>query len=208
MNPAFGTFGFGTGGFGNQPIENLPIGYYLGTLTSEYRNSPKLNALLSALLQKFEDVSRVLVKLDTALDIDSAVGPQLDLLGGIVNAQRTVPFTPSNGVSATLDDDTYRLYIKAKAARNLWDGTIDGLQATWQILFPQFTIAILDNQNMTMTVFISGTISSILADLIRNGFIVPRPEGVLANYVLGNLPAFGFGSIPGFIAGFGVGKWA
>ena len=80
-NPSYGTQGYGTGGYGNEPIENLPMGYYLSLLTSQYTLAPKLNAFLSVLLQKFDDVSQSLVKLDTALDLDVAVGAQLDMLG-------------------------------------------------------------------------------------------------------------------------------
>lgn len=207
-NPAYGTAGYGTGGYGNAPIETLPIGYYIDLLTSQYRNSPKLNALLYVLLKKFDDVSQVLVKLDTALDLDSAKGVQLDLLGQIAAAPRIVTFQPSGGVSPVLDDTTYRIYIKAKIAQNQWDGTIGSLQAIWRQLFSTGNIIVADNQNMTATIFLTGVFTSIVQDLITNGWIVPRPEGVLYTYSFTTLPAFGFGDAPGFIAGFGEGHWA
>lgn len=207
-NPSYGTSGWGLGGYGNQPLETLPIGYYLGLLTSEYRLSPKLNALLYVLTKKFDDVTNCMVKFDTSLDLSSAVGPQLDLLGAIVQANRTVGFQPSGGVSPVLDDNTYRLYIQAKIARNQWDGTIDSLYAIWKQLFPSGTIVIEDNQNMTANIVLTGAFTSIIQDLIVNGYIIPRPEGVLYNYVFGVLPFFGFGSSPGFISGFDTGHWA
>ena len=207
-NPYDGVQGYGTGGYGNEPIETLPIGYYTGILTSQYKNSPKLNALLYVLLKKFDDVSQVLVQLDTSLDLDAAMGAQLDMLGATVSAGRTVGFQPSDGVSPVLDDATYRLYIKAKIAQNQWDGTLPSLYPIWQQLFPDGKIIIIDNQNMTADITLTGTFTSIIQDLITNGYIVPRPEGVLYTYVFGVLPYFGFGSSPGFIAGFGDGHWA
>lgn len=207
MNPTYGTQGYGRGGYGNQPIENLPLGYYLSIFSSEYRLSPKLNALANALLLKFDQVSQVLVKMDTALDLDAAKGVQLDMLGATVGAARTVSFQPSGGVSPVLDDDTYRLYIKAKIAQNQWDGTIVSLYPIWQSLFPGGSIVIIDNQNMTASITLVGAFTSIIQDLITNGYIVPRPEGVLYEYLFGVLPFFGFGSSPGFIAGFGEGHW-
>lgn len=183
------------------------MGYYLSLLTSQYTNSPKLNQLLYVLLKKFNDVSTVLVQMDTAFDIDFAVGVQLDMLGTVVGAARTVGFQPSNGVSPVLDDATYRLYIKAKIAQNRWDGTIGGLYPIWATLFPDGQIIILDNQNMTADVTLTGAFTSIIQDLISNGYIVPRPEGVQYTYLFGTLPYFGFGSSPGFIAGFGTGHW-
>lgn len=207
MNPAYGVQGYGTGGCGNEPIENLSTGYYINLLTSQYANSPKLNALLYVLLKKFDDVSQALVKMDTALDLDAAVGAQLDMLGAVVGAARLVNFQPRNGVSPLLDDTTYRIYIKAKIAQNSWDGTLPSLYPIWASLFPGGSIIIIDNQNMTADITLKGTFTSIIQDLVTNGYIVPRPEGVLYTYLFGVLPYFGFGSSPGYIAGFGVGHW-
>jgi hypothetical protein len=209
MNPYFGAGGFGTGGFGNEPVETLPIGYYQNILTHQYAtpSAPKLNALLYVLLKKFDDVSQCLVKMDTALDLDSAAGVQLDMLGAVVGAERTVRFQPSGGVSPVLDDTTYRIYIKAKIAQNSWDGTRGSLYAIWQQLFPGGQIILIDNQNMTVSITLKGTFTSILKDLITNGYVIPRSQGVLYTYVFGTLPYFGFGSSPGFVAGFGAGHW-
>jgi len=210
-NPGYGTGGYGQGGYGNQPIETLPMGYYLALLTSQYQppSSPKLNALLYVLLKKFDDVSQCLVKFDTAFDLDAAVGAQLDALGVIAGASRTVGFEPTGGVSPVLDDTTYRIYIKAKIAQNQWDGTVDSLYAVWKSLFPTGGIVIADNQNMTATIYLSGGFTSIVQDLITNGYIVPRPEGVLYTYVFAELPVFGFSlTDTPYVAAWGVGKWA
>lgn len=208
-NPTYGTQGYGVGNYGNEPIENLPLGYYLSILTSQYKppTSPKLNAFLKAMLRKFDDVSQVLVRMDTDLDLDIATGATLDMLGATVGAARKVGFQPSNGVSPVLDDTTYRLYIRAKIAQNQWDGTIISLYPIWQTLFPGGTIIIIDNQNMSVDLTLIGAFTSITQDLITHGYIVPRPEGVLYTYIIGVLPFFGFGSSPGYIAGFGEGHW-
>lgn len=207
-NPNYGVSGYGIGGYGNAPIETLPIGYYLGLVTHEYASSPKFMALLTFLLRKFDDASQCLVSMDTALDLDSAVGAQLDMLGQICQASRSVGFQPSNGVSPVLDDDTYRLLIKAKIAQNQWDRTRGYLETFWSTLFPSGKIILIDNQNMTVDVTVTGSFTSIIQDLIVNDYIVPRSEGVQYTYFLGTLPYFGFGSTPGYIAGFGEGYWA
>lgn len=207
LNPNYGTQGYGTGGYGNEPIEMLPIGYYLGLLTSQYTNSPKLNALLYRLLRKFDDASKVLVEMDTAFDLGSAIGVQLDMLGATVGAFRTVDFQPSNGISPVLDDTTFRLYIQAKIGWNQWDGTMMSLYPLWQSLFPGGNIIIVDNQDMTADVVPIGKFTSIVQDLITNGYIVPRAEGVLYTYLFGTPPFFGFDSDNEFIAGFDLGHW-
>lgn len=207
-NPHYGTLGWGYGGYSNEPIEVLPVGYYKNLLTSEYKNSPKLNQFLQVLLNKITDITTALVKLEAILYIDNATGVWLDYIGQIQNVSRTVPFQPSNGVSPVLDDNTYRLLIKATIAQNNWDGSIDSLYGVWQFLFPGGKILIADQQNMTVEIIIGGTFSSIIQDLITNGMIVPRPEGVLYNYVFGTLPLLGFDLNDSFIAGFDLGHFA
>lgn len=208
VNYGYGTGGYGQRGYGNAPIETLPIGYYLNLVTSQYRLSPKFNALLKVLLRKFDDVTNCMVKLDTAFDLDSAIGVQLDSLGIVAGVGRTVNFQPTGGVSPILDDDTYRILIKAKIIQNQWDGTRATLYTSWRQLFPNGTIIIADNQNMTATVLITGSFTSITKDLIANGYIVPRPEGVQYTYSFATLPVFGFDLNNSFIAGFDLGKWS
>ena len=206
-NPAYGVNGYGFGGYGNAPIENQPIGYYLDLLTSQYRppSSPKLNALLYALLKKFDDVSQCLVQMDTAIDLDVAVGSWLDNLGATVGVSRTVSFQPTGGVSPVLDDASYRILIKARIGWNQWDGKIDSLYTLWVQLFPSGNIVIEDQQNMTANILVTGSFPSIIKDLISNGYIVPRPEGVLYTYFFGTLPYFGADLDNAYIAGADVG---
>lgn len=208
QNP-FALQGFGSGLFGNQPIENLTLEYYLNLLTSEYQppNSPKLNAFLLMLLKKFDDISQCQEQMDMAFDLDNAIGPQLDILGISLGAPRVVGFQPSGGVSPVLNDATYRIYLKARAALNQWDGTIGSLQSIWAKLFPGGQIIIADNQNMTATIILKGTFTSIQQDLITNGYIVPRPQTVQYTYTFGG-PTFGADLNNAFIAGADLGHCA
>lgn len=199
---------YGSGKYGSAPIETLQLGYYLSLVTSEYRNSPKFIAFLTLLLKKFDDVSQCLVAMNQAFDIDNAIGAQLDMLGAIVGASRTVGFQPSGGVSPILNDTTYRILIKAVAGANQWDGTIDGLQSIWENLFPGGTITIADNQNMTATIFLTGSFTSIVKDLITNGYIVPNPQTVGFKYIFSTLPVFGFDLDNDLVAGWDKGHWS
>ena len=104
-------------------------------------------------------------------------------------------------VSSILDDPTYRILIKATIGANFWNGTIDGLQQLWQGLFPGGTIFVYDHQDMSFTVVMSGTFTSIIQDLITHGMIVPRPEGVLVNYTFSGLPLFGVDLNNQYVAG-------
>jgi len=108
----------------------------------------------------------------------------------------------------TLDDPTYRILLLAKIAQNQFDGQIDSLYAIWDVLFPGGTISVIDNMDMTATIILTGTFTPILQYLITSGQIVPRPQGVLYNYIFGQLPIFGFDTNGTFIAGFDTGYWA
>lgn len=207
-NYGFGYSGYDLGKYGNSPIENLPLGYYTRLLTSQYQQSPNLLAWLTGVLQFLDTAGQSLTEFTTAFDLDFAVSDHLDILGGIIGTSRIMNFQPSHGVSPVLDDATYRLLLKAKVAQNQWDGTIDGLQSTWQSLFPGGHIIIQDAQNMSATILMSGAFSSILVDLISNGYIVPRPEGVLYNFSFATLPVFGFDRNDAYVAGFDAGHWS
>jgi hypothetical protein len=182
--------------------------YYSGLFTSEYKLSSNFNLWIDAVLNILNDITTCLLLMDYNFDLDYAVGVQLTTLGAIVGVSRTVPFQPSGGVSPILDDDTYRLLIRATIGNNHWDGNIDSLYPIWKTLFPGGTIVIQDNQDMTANVILTGSFTSILQDLITHGMVVPRPETVKYNYIFGALPLFGFDRNDGFIAGFDTGFWS
>lgn len=191
------------------PIQYLPTGYYLNLLTSEYKQAPNFNKWLQSVLDIANDITTCLASISGSFDIDVATGDQLDVLGVIIGASRTVSFQPSGGVSPVLDDKTYRLLLKATIANNQWNGTIQSLYPIWEQLFPGGRIIVIDNQNMTATIIMTGAFSSIIQDLITNGLIVPRPQAVAYTYAFGTLPFFGFStSNNAFIAGFNVGNWS
>ena len=193
---------------GTEPINALPVAYYKNLLTSEYKLSTKFNMWLVANLSILEDITDLLQAIYTYFDLDTAVGDQLDTVGAIVGAARQVSFQPTSG-SPILDDTTYRLLIKATIANNQWDGKIDSLYPIWGSLFPGGTIIIEDHQDMTATIIVTGSFSSIVQDLISHDLIVPRPETVQYNYSFGSLPFFGFSvTNTAFIAGFNVGNWS
>lgn len=201
----FGYGGYGGGNYGGEPIITLGIAYYLQLITSQYQNSPNYLNWLGADLQKYEDIAQCIISFQKSFDIDYAVGLQLNIIGTNLDVPRNVPFQPSHGVSPILDDNTYRLLLKATQAANTWNGTIDELYPIWQNLFPGGTLIIIDNQNMSATIIIGAGFTSIVQDLITHGFIIPRSEGVLYNYTFVELPIFGLDQDDAFIAGVDLG---
>jgi hypothetical protein len=72
-------------------------------------------------------------------------------------------------------------------------------------LFPSGTLLISDFQDMTADIILTGSFSSIVIDLIENGYIVPRPQGVLYRYIFPILPVFGCDLSTAFVAGVDLG---
>ena len=181
------------------------MSYYLSLFTSQYQNSPKLLAWAQKAWTPIDDLTSCLVGISSNYDLSVAIGVQLDELGVSIGQSRTVGFQPSGGVNPTLDDNTYRLLLLARIAQNTWDGKIGSLYKVWQSLFPSGNLVINDNQNMTATIIVAGTFTSIILDLITNGYIIPRPEGVLYTYVTTTLPIFGADLNNSYIAGADLG---
>lgn len=186
---------------------SYPVSYYLNLITSEHRDKPNFIAWLTAFIQPLDDASSLSDLIGTFYDIDTAIGVQLDTLGESIGQGRQVNFQPTNGGSPILNDNDYRVLLKAKIVKNQWKGLIQTLQPVWQVLFPGGALIVKDNQDMTMDVYIGGTFTLTMRDLVRNGYMIPKPAGVRVNYYFGDIPFFGFDLSNQFIAGFDTGKW-
>ncbi|MCA7083380.1 DUF2612 domain-containing protein [Cupriavidus sp. DB3] len=209
---------------------------YTGLITSEHNQRPKFMAVVAALAQPMVDLMNVLGSMPGKFDLDKAVGVQLDDVGRWVGISRIIrtpltdvyfsldidglgfdqgiwkgPFDPDTGLT-TLDDDTYRLVIRAKIGANHWDGTMEGSVAILNSIFGDDThVFIQDNQDMTMTIGIAGQQpSAVFLALVAEGYIPLKPEGVRVNLIIvstDNAPIFGFDVQNNFISGFDSGAW-
>ena len=132
---------------------------YTDLVTSEHSDKPRFMATLSAVAQCFVDLQNGLIDIPDEFDLDNAVGVQLDAVGLWVGISRKVntplagvyfsfdtaglgfdqgvwqgPFDPTTGVTS-LDDDTYRLLLRAKIGANHWDGTLGTSAAILNAIF-------------------------------------------------------------------------
>ena len=155
--------------------------HYLGRVPPQHQR-PKFIGWLDKNIQPFFDAEKLVKSLDEAFDLDLSVGVQMDVTGDIVGRNRTLSFDPADGSSPVLDDETYRLLQKAKISMNQWDGTIPGVFELWSNLFPQYELIIQDNQNMTMDIFILGSVTPLQRELIVRGYAAPKPFSVGLHY--------------------------
>ncbi|MGA3827403.1 DUF2612 domain-containing protein [Pseudomonas chlororaphis] len=209
---------------------------YTGKITSEHSDKPKYMAMVEAISQCFLDNNVTASSLPSVFDLDDAVGVQLDDIGLWVGISRNVrtpltgvyfsldvsglgfdqgvwqgPFDPDSGVTR-LDDDTYRLLIRARIGANRWDGTMEQSKEILDLVFSDGTFAFIqDNQDMTMTIGVAGVSPSALElALLTGGYIPIKPQSVGVDYYIISTeegPLFGFDATNQYIAGFDQGSW-
>ncbi|MDU4846127.1 DUF2612 domain-containing protein [Clostridium sp.] len=161
----------------------MAVDKYLNNTTSQHRDKPKFIAWLSSSLNIIDHAYIMTKNMDNDFDLDNAIGKQLDILGQSIGRKRTLTFQPLNGHNPVLDDETYKLVLKAKVAMNMWDGKIESAYEIWSNIFDDIGLQLQDNQDMSLTAYITGYVNQIRQDLIQHGYIVPKPEGVRINYI-------------------------
>ena len=153
---------------------------YLDLIVPEHRK-PKLLQWLECLLEKISDIEHCAETIQICFDLDTAKGKQLDILGELVGRQRELSFQPTKNKTSVLEDDIYRTVIRAKIGINQWNGTIPSVYELWNNLFPDYKLYLKDNQDMSMDTVVVGDLTELEKELVHNGYIVPRPEGVKQN---------------------------
>jgi len=176
---------------------------YTDLVTSAHNDKPNFLAVLAAVLQPFVDEINTLESIPEMFDLDVAVGDQLSTVGQWIGLGRSlkVPiggiyfsfdtagsgfdqgvwFDPGDPVEGaiSLDDDNYRLMLRAKIAANLWDGSLGDANTRLSALFTGGSVRVIDNFNMTMTVEVTGTAPSVLfSQLVAQGYLQFKPAAV------------------------------
>jgi hypothetical protein len=130
-------------------------------------------------------------------DIDTANTDELDIIGRIVGVGRAfesffqfdssqfgrsqfggAQFVPAVGVNdQQVKNDTYRLLIKAKIAKNNSDATLDSIIEAIKFIVSTDSVSILDNEDMSFLVSF-GSLTSLELTVLNNFNIIPKPQGV------------------------------
>lgn len=180
---------------------------------------PKFMAELQALLRPLVTLQNFLTDLPQVFDLDTAIGTQLDQVGIWIGRNRFVAtpieevyfsweieglgweqgtwqgaFDPDEGLTQ-LDDETFRQLLYAKVRANTWDGSIRGIVEALNELFAaqNVTIQVIDNQDMSMEVDVTGLIqSAVFRALLIGGYIPIKPVGVAINYNFATVSAVVF----------------
>lgn len=161
----------------------MTIKKYVDNVTSQHRDKPKFISWITKNLTILDHAYNGIKSIDPNFDLDYAIGKQLDTLGTIIGRKRTLTFQPMHGHNPVLDDEIYRLVLKAKVAINMWDGTVSHMYEIWDNIFKDIGLEIEDNQDMSINAYITGYVNQVRQELIQRGFIVPKPQGVRINYI-------------------------
>lgn len=182
---------------------------YLDLITSQHRTKPNFMTWLEAGLKPVDALETTAGLTDVAFDLDTAAGYQLDILGLILGLSRKLNFQPTSG-SDVLDDGYYRLCLKAKIVKNQWNGTRASLEQTVKQIFPLGALEVIDNQDMSVDIYLlnPGETDPYLIELLKHEYLIPRPEGVLYNYVIFNKPVFAWDKeLSAFYGGWNQADW-
>lgn len=175
---------------------------YVALIPSQHRDKPNFVAMVSLLVQAFVDGINQWLGLVNDLDLDLAIGAQLDLIGAWVGLPRQVqvpitgvffsfdtvglgfdqgiwqPTSNPNGITS-MSDDQYRLMMRAKIACNFWDGSLGRANAILTSIFPGLQVYLRDNLNMTESFVTNGSVNAVLFfNLVNGGYIPFKPGGV------------------------------
>lgn len=134
---------------------------YLALIPAFNAAQPKLRATITAYIEPMVAAQEFMAGFPAVFDLDTAIGVQLDAVGKWVGRSRYVtvplpnvffsfdieglgwdegvwqgPYDPSEGLTR-LDDDLYRLLLRAKIAANHWDGTVTGARLALRKMFTE-----------------------------------------------------------------------
>lgn len=192
---------------------------YTTLITSLHADKPAFVATVALTTGAFGDMYDTALELTRVFDVDTAVGVQLDIIGlwvGILRKQLVPvtgaffswnttglgwneanwrgPYEPNEGI-VDLDDDTYRVLIKAKIGGNYWQGAFDEVQVIGSTVLQSAGVQcfVLDNMDMSTTVYILGAPTKVLLEMINRGLVPPKAAGVkILGYILASSPGAPF----------------
>lgn len=202
---------YGSGDPTVAPVGGLVIGglpfAWQETIISQYANSETLLGIIATFAEAIDQQVNIDSFYDNLWNIATCQGYGLDVWGRIVVVNRTLqvssryfgfneglpdydPFNTSpfysgqqTTTSFTLSDDAFRTLILAKALHNICYGSIPGINAILQLLFPgRGPCYVQDNEDMTMTYVFGFTPTPVELAIIETSNVLPRPTGVAVKY--------------------------
>lgn len=100
-------------------------------LLAQFENAERLHAFVRALVRPLQELEQVALEVIGSFDVETAVGAQLDVVGGVVGMPRDAR-----------SDVAYRAYIKAKILANGSDGSVETILRVARTLLGQSGVSL------------------------------------------------------------------
>ena len=199
----------------------------------QYRTKPKALGTIRAIYKETDLTFQNTIQIADILNIDTATGYALDLVGRHIGVSRVLPtaiakeyfgwveddrslsfgigefyrYGDSLSSSVVLNDSDYRFFIRARITKNYQTGTIENIVKSIQFVVGNHS-NVIDIQNMTMNIIVnSDKLNSLTLYAISKMDILARPVGVMyKNTVLVSNKPFGFAH-DNDSYGFNIGKF-
>lgn len=155
---------------------------YLDGIESQHKTREKFMSHLSSILEKIDAATTVAASVPKEYHVHDAVGKQLDTTALYVGSDRRFPPVAIPGLDPLMSDTVFRQVVLARIIQNQWDGTEKNFREIWDATIGSELDAVYtDNQDMTISVDIAGSVEPIMVELILAGYIIPKPLGVGMN---------------------------
>lgn len=182
---------------------------YKQTILSQYAGSPTITEILSNINENIDTENDLNNFYRNYFDVETAVGPGLDIWGAIVGVGRRIKLTQTDDVVGfdfpnwtpesrwlplsqapafsgsklgilILDDSAYRQVILAKAASNISDGSIPSLNNFLRNYFGSRGVSYArDNYDMSVTYVCNFVVNDFDRAILMNNNISPDIAGVV-----------------------------
>lgn len=111
---------------------------WMNDIPSQFLGKHNIEVLMTAFAKQLEEVNQVLSDVNSLLEIDTATGKGLDMIGNILSYTRFDATADSGGDETSLmDDETYRNYLRLQLLRNTSECTyydlIEGIKILWNV---------------------------------------------------------------------------
>lgn len=204
-----GQNGIGSFIIGSSPIGQIPSFDPWVPIISQYKNSPRIDAMILAFNSAMDQTANIQSLYDLIWNVETAQGYGLDVWGRIVGVSRTVQFPRATDIpigfeeaggswvgfgqgafftggstssNFVLSDSDFRTLIFAKAAGNISDGSILSVNQILLTLFPhRGACFVADNQNMTLTYTFKFILNVIEIAIVQSSGVLPSATGITVN---------------------------
>ena len=209
-SPASGSNAIGSFIIGVSQIGTISPFDIWQTVISQFANSPILTGMIESFNAAVDMTENLDNFFDMVMNVDTAEGYGLNCWGTIVGAPRTIPvtgvvsaptfgfnepgndwvgfnqapFTQGQGLAnnVTLTDEQYRPLILAKAATNIWDGSIPGLNSILLAYFSgRGTPYVQDGLDMGVTYVFPFSLTPLDIGILQSTEVFPQMTGIVVN---------------------------